>query len=241
MIESLYTQRESPIQELNLWTKVFCLLLVTPLVAFLSSPMLLAVLFTYVFSLLLWSRLNLLSLCKQGWVFFVGMVLSVLILSVIFGHGNLSGRVQVGTLLGIRFSVVVLSGIFFSRITDPMEMPIGLMSIKLPHRFGVTLMVAVRMVPLIVRKLTIVTEAQRCRGMSIGFLHLHRFPRQIISLAIPAVISTLEASVALSDTLIARGYNPYGRITYPPQRIGIIDGMVAGASAVILIVCVLST
>jgi energy-coupling factor transporter transmembrane protein EcfT len=104
------------------------------------------------------------------------------------------------------------------------------------------MMVAFRMMPLIANKITTVVEVQRARGARFSFSPLG-FPglaSELMSLMVPIVYSTLETSVSLSDTLLARGYDPDApAITVPPTRVQKWDVVFALLSVALLLTILL--
>ena len=49
-------------------------------------------------------------------------------------------------------------------VTNPIEFPMGFLQVGIPHRFGVTLMVGYRMMPLLSKKISTIIDAQKSRG-----------------------------------------------------------------------------
>jgi energy-coupling factor transporter transmembrane protein EcfT len=134
--------------------------------------------------------------------------------------------------------LLISFGILFSLITNPIEFPTGFMQIGIPHKFGVTLMVGYRMMPLLSNKINTVIDAQKARGADFKFRlnKISDFFTRIFSLIIPIIHSTLETSVRLSDTLISRGYDPDGKITKPRTVFSIPDFLIIGISILILVI-----
>ncbi|MFA6376310.1 MAG: energy-coupling factor transporter transmembrane component T [Candidatus Paceibacterota bacterium] len=226
----------------NFWVKFLCFLIFLPLGSFLGNT----------FSLVLIALLLIFSVIVSG----VGSK-KFIAQSLIYGLPVAAGifvvffiandHMPAGLLLGkaaifsLRFVFVIASGILFSLATDPIDFPAGFSQAKIPHRFGVALMVSYRMMPLLSKKMAAIVDAQRGRGASFGF-NIFRswdFFYRINSLVIPVIYNTLSMSLRLSDALISRGYNPYGKITFPPVQFGRKDAVLLMFSCTIFLFSVL--
>lgn len=241
MFEQLYLKRGSILHNLDLWTKVLCLLLVIPVGTFIAPPWALIPISLCVLLLIALSKVNLRVFWKQVRLYYVFLTAAIMILSLAFSHGSLPSRAITGLVMSARFAVLIGLGILFSMITDPLEIPTGLLRARVPHRYGVVVMVAFRMMPLIANRVTSVVEVQKARGarFSLSLSGLPRLVSGLMSLMIPIVSSTLETSVGLSDTLLARGYDPNApTITLPPTHLQKWDVGIAVLSIALLVLAV---
>lgn len=241
MIDYTYTQKESIIHRLNFWTKLLCLSLILPLAAFLASIkwlLLLASVFIVIFTL---SKINFRKFWRMVKIYIITITVGLLLLSLFFSPGNIQEKIISAIILASRFSLLISFGILFSTVTNPIEIPAGFMQVKIPHKFGVTLMVAYRMMPLLSKKIAAIIDAQKTRGASFrfSFIKPKKFLYQLFSLIIPSLHATLEMSVRLSDALISRGYNPEARITIPPAKSSIYDLTLLGISVGIVTMIIL--
>lgn len=221
MIKQFYIQKSSIIHGLDFWTKFFCLLLFLPLSAFIASTNLLFLLIFVLVILLVASKIGWEKFWQNSRLYLVSITIGVILLSLIFTPGIWQEKFISGIFLAIRFILLISFGVLFSMVTNPIEIPGGFLRAKLPHKYGITLMVGYRMMPLISNKISTIIDAQKARGAEIKF-SLKKLPKLVplmISLAVPILHSTLETSVRLSDTLISRGYNPEGKITTPPGKL----------------------
>lgn len=175
---------------------------------------------------LVWaSKIGLARFWQNTRLYIVTVTAGVSILSLFFSPGSLETRVIAGLFLSLRFILLVSFGVLFSMVTNPIEIPGGFLKARLPHKFGITLMVGYRMMPLISQKIFTIITAQKARGANISFSlkNIPKLPFYFSSLTVPILHSTLETSVRLSDTLISRGYDPNGRITVPPKKLSYND------------------
>ncbi|MBT3464726.1 energy-coupling factor transporter transmembrane protein EcfT [archaeon] len=221
MIKSVYIETSSIIHNLNFWTKFICLLLILPLISFIAEIDMLPYLIGFFILILLLSKIPLLKFWKTTRGYVIPIFFGLMMLSLVFSEGTINEKLFEGLLLASRFILLILFGILFSMVTNPIEFPMGFLQVGIPHRFGVTLMVGYRMMPLLSKKISTIIDAQKSRGaeFKLGKGILNR----IFSLIIPIIHSTLETSVKLSDTLLSRGYDPYGKITKPKSNFKFAD------------------
>jgi len=219
-MKEFYIEKISLIHNLTFWTKLICLLLLTPISAFLAPPKVLLVIVFFFTVLLLASKISLKKIWDVTKFYNIPIATGVILLALIFSQGVLLNRLIEGLILSIRFVILICFGVLFAMVTNPIEIPIGMLKAKIPHKYGITVMVAFRMLPLISQKIKNIIDAQRARGarLELSIRNLPKLIPQFISLMVPISHSTLETSVELSDTLISRGYNPDGRITIPPSK-----------------------
>jgi len=216
-MNSIYIEQSSLIHNLNFWTKFICLLLILPLVSFIAKTELLSYLVGLFVLILILSKIPLSKFLKTTKGYVIPIFIGLIILSLIFSEGSINQKLVSGSLLAVRFVLLISFGILFSMVTNPIEFPIGFLQVGIPHRFGVTLMVGYRMMPLLSKKISTIIHAQKARGadFNLRLTKIGSFFQRIFSLIIPIIHSTLETSVKLSDTLLSRGYDPYGKITKP--------------------------
>lgn len=221
MIKELYISKSSLIHGLDFWTKFLCLLLILPLTAFLSPTDFLPPVVLVFVTILFLSKISFLRFWQMTKLYIISITAGVIILSLAFSLGTWQERVIQGLILSVRFILLISFGIFFSVVTNPIEIPAGFLRAKIPHKYGVTLMVGFRMMPLLSQKIKSIIDAQRARGAEIKFSlrKLNKLGTLLVSLMVPILYSTLETSVRLSDALISRGYNPEGEITVSPGKL----------------------
>lgn len=230
-MRELYTRADSLVHRLGFWTKFVCFLILVPVAGFLSAPRYLPLVLAILVCSAWLSRVGLWKFWTACQLYVLAVALFVGSIYVIFGEGGWGNRLSSAGFLVLRFVALVGFGVLFAMVTNPVEIPTAFLRARLPHRYGVTLMVAYRMWPLITQKIGGVVAAQQARGAAFGLSWggLKRLPQNIIALAVPLVYSALDLSLSLSDTLVARGYDPNGRITVPPARSGTADVLVVSA------------
>lgn len=237
-MKELYIEKISLIHSLDFLTKFLCFLLLIPLTGFIVSWKLLPAVFLFLIILMVLSKISFRTFWKSTKLYIIVILVGLIVLSLAFFPGSLAEGLIKGLLLSIRFIVLISLGVLFAMVTNPIEIPLGLMRIKIPHRYGITVMVAFRMLPMITQNMKNIVDAQRARGaeLELSIKGLFKFIPQISSFIIPTLHSTLETSLKFSDTLLSRGYNPNGRITLPPSRFKKSDYCVFILSVALLII-----
>lgn len=236
MIKELFVEKTSVIHDLDFWTKFICFLLLIPISAFLASSELLLVIVVFFIVLASVSKVGFKKIWNATKIYIIPLAIGITLLALAFYHGSLQNRLIGGLILTIRFVVLICFGILFAMITNPIEIPLGMLKARIPHKYGITVMVAFRMLPLIAQKIGSIIDAQRARGARVEFSlrGLPKFFPNVASLMVPTLHSTLETSLKLSDTLLSRGYDPNGKITLPPSKIKRSDYCVFILSGVLL-------
>lgn len=240
MFNNLYIQKRSIIHSLNFWTKFLCFSLILPLTAFVSVPKVIPLLVTLLLFVLYLSRISYVRFWQLIKIYAISLSIGIIILSLAFSQGPFIDRALQGIVLSTRFILLISFGILFAAVTNPIEIPAGFLQTKIPHKYGITLMVGYRLMPLLSQKIQTIIDAQRARGAKIdlSLQNLPRLPLAISALAIPVLHSTLETSVRLSDALISRGYDPEGKITPLPMRFGPLDLIFISTTLVALVIAV---
>lgn len=225
ILSYLYLQKPSWVHSLNFWTKFICLLLIFPIIILFANSYILVVATVLCIILVKASHISMPEMWDKVKFYILAYTLIFIPIAVLWGTGRLESRLQQGLIFALRMTDVTMLGVLFAIVTDPMELPLGLIQLRLPHKYGVALMVAYRMLPLMTEKMTNILRAQKSRGADfrVTVRRLPQIAKSGMSLLIPLISSSLDASVALADTLIARGYSPQRRITVPPRRFKVFD------------------
>lgn len=237
MIKDIYIKKKSTIHDLDFWTKFLCMLLILPLAGIIAPLKILPIIVIFLFIFLIMSKISLKTFWNMTKSYNIPITIGVILLSLLLSGGTLLERFMDGLIFSIRFIVLISFGVLFAMTTNPIEIPMGLMKARIPHKYGITVMVGYRMLPLISQKIGKVIDAQKARGAEISFSlrNFRGFIIRLISLVVPILHSTLESSVKLSETLISRGYNPDGKITLPPSKIKKNDWIFLITSVLILL------
>ena len=227
----------SVVHRLNCWTKLIIFLVVVPVCGFVMPlPGTLALLLVFACVFLL-ARIPFRRFWKAAGLYMMGLLVAVLILSGLLLTGPFLERLGVAASFVLRLFVMLCFGVLFTLTTNPRELPSAFLRVGLPHRFGVTLLVAMRMVPLISQRVRTIIDSQRARGLRLNLADLFRRRRMgvVEAFIIPILNCTMKTSVHMSDTLISRGYDPHGKVTLPPDGWSFADALVMSAGLVFLL------
>ena len=222
---SLYVERESPIHRLHPLAKVLGLvwLFVAAFVA--DRPLVLAPLLAAAICLgvaagavsVLW-RLRAFFLVvavvtASSWPFFYDQPLR-------FSPAGLLYGISIGLKLGTFF----VCGIVFLATTRVEELALALRALRVPYRFGFTLTLAVRLVPVFFSAALAVRDAQRCRGLDLRSASLRSRLRQYVGLIVPVFLGALRRADRMAMALETRGFNSgRQRTQYPSMPFGAAD------------------
>ena len=220
-IEELYLAKHSVIHAMDIRYRFITFLIFLPIAVFVSRALFLPIICSILVVFICLSKIKFRQFWSQIRYYVFAMTLFIFVFAIVFESGDVAWRAAQGLEMSVRFALLICLGILFSMTSDPIEVPIAMMRGGLPHRFGIVVMVAYRMIPLISDRVVSVVQVQQARGAKLlrRFPDLRRLSLELMALAIPVVLSALEISVALSDTLIARGYDPHSpAITVPPHR-----------------------
>jgi energy-coupling factor transport system permease protein len=128
-----------------------------------------------------------------------------------------------GLTTGITIGACLLAVAPFSLLLGPEDMLDALPAAL--SRTGSAVAVAVNMVPVVATSFQSVSEAQRLRGWRA------RGPRSWSELVVPVVLTTIEGSIQLAESMEARAYGSGPRTHLAPPRLGLRDWTLIAASA----------
>lgn len=214
----VYLPIKSPIQKTDVRLRMLAFSLILPATTVLANVPLLFGLMALALLLLYLSKINVQTFWKNAKYYVIFSFVSFLILSLLIHKGSYELRILEGLLLGARFTTLISFGMIYAFTTNPNEVPQALMKLHIPHRFGVLIMIGFRLYPLILQKMTTISDAIKARGIDtqISIFKPIEAIRTIKLMAVPFVIATLETGTRLGDTMVSRGYHPYMPITISP-------------------------
>jgi len=127
---------------------------------------------------------------------------------------------------GITIAAAILSAAAFSLLLASHEvvdaLPSGL------SRTGTAIAASLNLVPAVASSFIQVTEAQRLRGWR------PRGPRSWSEIVVPVVLTSIEASIQLAESMEARGFGSGPRTTAEPTRMRRSDWLMVAAAALAL-------
>jgi energy-coupling factor transport system permease protein len=101
-------------------------------------------------------------------------------------------------------------------------------------RTGAAIAASLNLVPAVAASFVQVTEAQRLRGWR------PRGPRSWSEIVVPVVLTSVEGSIQLAESMEARGFGSGPRTSVKPARLQRSDWLVIGASAAAIAIFVIS-
>ena len=236
----VYVHRKSVIHSLDVRTKTFVFLIFYPLVAFTSDWITATLLFVSTFLIALIAKVGLRNFVNQIKWFVAFVAVSLFLLCFFLSSGTIEQKILIAFDYTIKISTFINAGVLFAMVTNPNDIPQALMKMRIPHKYGIVLMLGLRLYPILLERIRNIVDAGRCRGIEIG-ARPDKFVKSISMLLIPILISTLETGSALGDTLIARGYDPNRPITVSPMvKMGKLDYTVVSIATVLIIIVVLT-
>jgi biotin transport system permease protein len=138
----------------------------------------------------------------------------------------------------ITLRLILLAGAFalFFATTTPAELRLALEWLRVPHRYAFSLSLAFQSVGLLDDEWRAIREAQRARGawsQPTGWRDLVARLRDLVALAVPAVVLTTKRAWAMTEAAYARGFDSPHRRPYRQLMMGWLDWLLlVGAAAV---------
>ncbi len=133
---------------------------------------------------------------------------------------------------GLTIAAAILAAAPFSLLLASHEVMDALPAAL--SRTGAAIAASLNLVPAVAASFVQVTEAQRLRGWR------PRGPRSWSEIVVPVVLTSVEGSIQLAESMEARGFGSGPRTSVKPARLQRSDWLVIGASAVALAIFVVS-
>jgi energy-coupling factor transport system permease protein len=220
-----YLQRNSLIHRLNPLTKFLALILVAILTVTLVSDIIAITIFLFLLISFVIAKISLryafgrlrrlialiflIALIQLLFTPF-GSVLFYLIPPLAPGFGPFFPITTAGISnainLAFRLINVVLASVLFIATTDPSRFAASLTKLGIPYRYGYTLVLALRLVPLFDEESNTVQAAQRARGIPVDQGMIRGFFQRIRYTFTPMIFSALGRVDALTLAMDGRGF-----------------------------------
>jgi energy-coupling factor transport system permease protein len=144
----------------------------------------------------------------------------------------------------ITLRLILLAGAFalFFATTTPAELRLALERLRVPHRYAFSLSLAFQSVGLLDDEWRAIREAQRARGswsQPTGWRDLAARVRDLVALAVPAVVLTTKRAWAMTEAAYARGFDSPHRRSYRQLALGWLDGLLLAGTVVLTAILVL--
>jgi len=182
-------------------------------------------------ALLLWARL-LPEAARQVWRL-------KWVLAILFVVDWLVVDLDLALAVSLRLILLASAFALFFATTTPGEMRQALEWLRVPYRYAFSVSLAFQSVGLIDDEWRAIREAQQARGAwapASGWRNVLRRVRDLVALAVPAVVLTTKRAWAMTEAAYARGFDSPRRRPYRRLAIGWLDWvLLAGAAIVILL------
>ncbi|HHW57635.1 MAG TPA: energy-coupling factor transporter transmembrane protein EcfT [Clostridia bacterium] len=207
----LYMDKDSLLHRLDPRTKIFIMLISFAIALMFSSLSILLVLSAVI--ILYGYTGKVLANLKRIQVILIMIALMSVILwaftypgtTRIWGPITKEGIIY-GIAIGIKFDIMIISGMIFLSSTKIEEISLGLMKLGIPYRPAFAFSTAVRLVPMIVATSYTITQAQKSRGLDLDTGNLIQRIKKYIPLLIPVLISIIRQANILAMALESKGF-----------------------------------
>lgn len=140
----------------------------------------------------------------------------ILIVNVIFIEGDLPYKMEYSLRIVLRFLGIIFSGMLFSK-EDPNEFAHALMRAGLPYRYGMTMVLTFRLIPLFNAESMMIKKAQMARGVDLeGVSSLFNVVKYMF---FPWIYSALERADALTLSMEGRCFGIYRKRTFYKESV----------------------
>jgi energy-coupling factor transport system permease protein len=137
-------------------------------------------------------------------------------INVIFIQGDLYYRLEYSLRIVLRFLGIIFSGILFSR-EDPNEFAHALMKIGLPYRYGMTMVLTFRLIPLFSSESMMIKKAQMARGVDLE--GVSSIVNMVKYMFFPWIHSALERADTLTVSMEGRCFGVYKKRTFLKESV----------------------
>jgi energy-coupling factor transport system permease protein len=217
---------DSPLRQVDPRTKL-ALSLCASLAVMLSLEKLAIFMVLYI-SLLLWARL-LPEAARQVWRL-------KWVLIVLFAVDWIFVSLDLAVIITLR--LILLAGAFalFFATTTPSELRLALEWLRVPYRYAFSIGLAFQSVGMLDDEWRTIREAQRARGawsQPTGWRDVTARVRDLVSLAVPAVVLTTKRAWGMTEAAYARGFDSPKRHSFRTLVLSWLDWrLLAGTLAV---------
>jgi energy-coupling factor transport system permease protein len=144
----------------------------------------------------------------------------------------------------ITLRLILLAGAFslFFATTTPSELRLALERFRVPYRYAFSLSLAFQSVGLLDDEWRAIREAQRARGawsQPTGWRDLAERVRDLVALAVPAVVLTTKRAWAMTEAAYARGFDSPKRRPYQRLALGRLDWLLLASTLAVAAILVL--
>jgi energy-coupling factor transport system permease protein len=144
----------------------------------------------------------------------------------------------------ITLRLILLAGAFalFFATTTPSELRLALEWLRVPYRYAFSLSLAFQSVGLLDDEWRAIREAQQARGAwapPTGWRDLLDRLRDLVALAVPAIVLTTKRAWAMTEAAYARGFDSPRRLPYRQLALGWLDWLLLAGTLAVAAILVL--
>ncbi|MFT8325107.1 energy-coupling factor transporter transmembrane component T family protein [Oenococcus sicerae] len=241
-----YLAGRSFVHQLDARNKIITLILMIFLSFMANSTIDFIILLALCSAALLAARIPVMFFLK-GIRFFLIMILLTAILQLLFSKGGstffswgiisiTSIGLKTGIFLFLRFAVTISMATLFTLTTSSIEIANGLTFFLQPFRFlklpvddiVLTLSIALRFVPTIIREINTITNAQKSRGSFLNTGSIVQRIRAVLPVLTPFFLGSIKRAEDLATAMILRGYtdgrkrSKFRKMTWKIQDSGLL-------------------
>jgi energy-coupling factor transport system permease protein len=148
--------------------------------------------------------------------FIILFSLLIFFVNAIFIEGDLLYKIEYSLKIVLRFLGIIFSGMLFSK-EDPNEFAHSLMKGGLPYRYGMTMVLTFRLIPLFSSESMMIKKAQMARGVNLeGMSSLFNSIKYTF---FPWINSALERADALTLSMEGRCFGIYRKRTFYKESV----------------------
>ena len=237
-----YIYRDSVIHKLDPRTKMLWLLGLSFLVFVTEVKFIILGIFLITILIIFLSQLPLRPVWNSSKVFVVLFPLVYMLLFSLLLWDLKKGMVD-GLLFAIKFLVLMLASIIFAMSTSPRDIMLSLTKLKVPYELSFMLTLAMRFVPVIMREINHVIDAQKARAHKVQFSLMHPITslHSLFPILIPTLHLLLTKAFDLSLSIEARAFRSQKTRTYPPRlRFELEDYVALGVLMILGVMVIIS-
>ncbi len=135
-----------------------------------------------------------------------------------------------GVIIGIKFDIMIISGMIFLSSSKIEEISLGLVKMKIPYRGAFAFSTAIRLVPMIVATSYTIAQAQKSRGLDLESGNLLQRSKKYIPLLIPTLISVIRGTNIFAMALESKGFG------YSEKRTNYLDIQLRGKDYAVFLI-----
>lgn len=229
-----YYRTASIMHRMDALTKFLWIILLGVLGFTISDPLMLGILVAMlVFVTFVLGRLPLGMVLRMG-VYFIPLSLAAGFFQMLIrsrGAGVLAhlgplaitaAGVQFGMVFGLRILLIAFASLIFVWTTDPRDLIVSVIYLRVPYRIAYAVFVALRFVPLLENEAAVIREAQSVRGVEQVHGRIESMKRYVLPLLLTGIRKSENTAVAMDS----RGFGAFATRTYIKEFHWTLSGLV---------------